>query len=108
MINLNGCWVSEDDAEFISDHKGEMIYSVDERDELFTDLDEAKEYAETLLDDWVGDLNITEYRANLRFDEEEGEFTLDNPLQDPLIDTGRYWTRRADGWREMPEEDANA
>ena len=101
-ITINGFTVEESLAQMlVSDDAPEFVYEIDEVEETFLTPEKAMEYAEDIVEGWVGDLNVCEYRNNLRFDEEKREYTLADWDEAPLSFTGRYWTRKNEEWVEV-------
>ncbi len=100
-IEINGCTVEESLAQRLTaEDAPEFVYSVDELDDIFVTPEEAMAYGDKHADGWIGDMNVGEYRNNLRFDEEKREYTLADWDEAPLSFTGRYWTRKNEEWVE--------
>lgn len=100
-VEINGFTVEESLAQMLTAHDApELVYSVDELDEVFPTPEEAMAYGDEHADGWIGDMNVCEYRNNLRFDEEKWEYFLAVQGEAPLSFTGRYWVRKGGKWTE--------
>lgn len=105
QIVIGGCTIEREQAEMLTAPDApELVYMVDELDErIFLTPEQAMDYGEENGEGWVGDMCVSEYRNNLRFDEEKGEYYLEKWDAAPLDFTGRFWTKN-DGGHEWVEE----
>lgn len=104
-IQLNGYVIEESEAEKILNSGFPEVYSIDDTDKNFFSLEDAQEYAREILDDlsgrggsWLGDMCISKYRVNFRWNDDTYEYELIDEFGAVLEFANECWTLKNGAW----------